>query len=53
MVKCDCMCHRKGFMVSHIIPCCGLTYQTYADENGKIDEEKFGKLNKIARKLAQ
>lgn len=53
MVKCDCMCHREGFNVMHFMPCCGLTYQTYMDENGVIDEDKLKTLEITARKFGQ
>ncbi len=27
--KCDCICHKKGFDISHIQPCCSKTYQKF------------------------
>lgn len=40
---CRCCCHEKGVRVSHIMPCCDLTYVKYINEDGSIDREAINK----------
>lgn len=38
---CRCECHQKGMRVMHCVPCCGLTYEKYLEDD-KIDFEAWG-----------
>lgn len=42
---CECECHKTNEIVMHMLPCCGLTYQKYIDNN-EFNVDKFYKLSK-------
>jgi len=41
---CTCICHQDGLQLSHIMPCCGLTYEKYIDIQGNVDIVRFTEL---------
>ena len=38
---CDCICHREGTSIMHMMACCNLCYDTYLTEEGEVIPEKL------------
>ena len=45
-----CICHDKGGMCMHAIPCCDLTYVQYINADGSIDFEIYNKAKENVQK---
>ena len=43
---CDCMCHREGVQIMHMVACCKLCYDTYLTKEGEVMPEKLEPLLK-------
>lgn len=47
---CSCPCHKEGFSIMHCMPCCDFTYNTYINEDGTFNEERYLEIKEMSNK---